>query len=295
MRVLILGGNGMLGHKLVQQLKTDFSVSATFRRSPSGQPYSDLYNGIQTIDKVEANDFSTVESAIAASDPDVVINAIGVIKQLAGSKDVIQSLTVNSLLPQRLSDLAQKHGFRLIHISTDCVFDGEAGGYTETDVPNALDLYGQSKHWGEVSGPNCLTLRTSIIGRELGSSHSLVDWFLSNRGKQVSGYSNAIYSGFPTIVFADIIRDLITNFVELTGLFQVSSEPINKFDLLGLVNSAFDAGVDIQRYDEFRIDRSLNSTSFRSATGFVPMSWPEMIERMAADTTPYDKWKQKNL
>jgi dTDP-4-dehydrorhamnose reductase len=295
MRVLILGGNGMLGHKLVQQLKADFQVSATFRRSPAEEPYADLYGGIQTIDKVEAYDFTSVESAIDASNPEVVINAIGVIKQLAGSKDVIQSLTVNSLLPQRLGELAQERNFRLIHVSTDCVFDGVSGGYRETDIPNALDLYGQSKHWGEVSGANCITLRTSIIGRELGSSHSLIDWFLSNRGKQVNGYTNAIYSGFPTIVFADIIRDLITNFVELTGLFQVSSEPINKFDLLQLVNSAFDAGVDIERYDEFKIDRSLDSTSFRTATGFVPMPWPEMIERMAADPTPYDKWKQKDL
>lgn len=295
MRVLILGGNGMLGHKLVQRLKTDFSVAATFRHSPLQEPYFEIYDGVEIIDGVEALDFSSVENAIIGANPDVVLNAIGVIKQLAESKDVVQSLTVNSILPQRLGDLAVRENFRLIHVSTDCVFDGESGNYKEADVPNALDLYGQSKHWGEVSGLNCLTLRTSIIGRELGSSHSLVDWFLSNRGRQVKGYTNAIYSGFPTVVFADIIRDLITYSGNLSGLFQVSSDPINKYDLLRLVNSAFDAQVDIEPFEEFRIDRSLDSTSFRNTTGFVPPTWAEMIERMAADPTPYDKWKQQGL
>lgn len=291
MRILILGGNGMLGHKLVQLLKTDFSLTATFRRSPVDGPFSEIYDGIDVIEEVDAYDFASVESAISRAEPDVVINAIGVIKQLAGAKDVIQSLTVNSILPQRLAELAAVKNFRLILISTDCVFDGSKGGYKETDVPDALDLYGQSKRWGEVQRPNCITLRTSIIGRELGSSHSLIDWFLSNRGGTVKGYVNAIYSGFPTIVFADIIRDLITESGHLSGLFQVSSEPINKLELLRLVNSAFQAEIEIERFEDFKIDRSLDSTLFRSATGFVPPSWPEMVARMAADPTPYDKWK----
>ena len=172
------------------------------------------------------------------------------------------------------------------------MFDGKRGNYNENDTPNALDLYGQSKHFGEVTSRNCLTLRTSIIGRELSGSHSLVEWFLSNRGKTVKGFVNAIYSGFPTVVFADIISSLIAEYVDLTGLYHVSSEPIDKFTLLTLINEAFGAGITLERDEEFRIDRSLNSARFRKATGFQPQSWEQMIERMAEDARDYDGLRQ---
>ncbi|MDM7922908.1 MAG: SDR family oxidoreductase [Pyrinomonadaceae bacterium] len=292
MKVLVLGGTGMLGHKLVQRLKERFSVSTTVRELADDVPYKELFDGAKVIRDVDATDFSAIERSIDEIAPEVVINAIGVIKQLAGAKDVIQSLTLNSLLPQRLADLAPARGFRLIHVSTDCVFDGEKGNYSESDIPNALDLYGQSKRWGEVVGPQCLTLRTSIIGRELGTSHSLVDWFLSNRGGTVKGYKNAIYSGFPTTVVTDIIGDLIQHHPDLYGLYQVSSRPINKLELLELINSSFNADIDIEPFEEFHIDRSLDGSRFEMETGFSPPSWDEMIEKMAADPTPYDEWKQ---
>ena len=292
MKVLVLGGTGMLGHKLVQRLKERFTVAAAVRTIADNAPYRAIFDGVEVIQSINAMEFSSVERAITTVAPDVVVNAIGVIKQLAESKDVIQSLTLNSLLPQRLAETARRDGFRLIHVSTDCVFDGIKGNYSEADTPNALDLYGQSKHWGEVSGAGCLTLRTSIIGRELGTSHSLVDWFLSNRGGSVKGYVNAIYSGFPTIVFADIIGDLIHEHPELSGLYQVSSRPINKLELLKLLNAGFNSGINIEPFEEFQIDRSLNGSRFESETSFSPAPWPEMIDRMAADPTPYDEWKK---
>ena len=281
----------MLGHKLVQQLSERFEVWGTIRGTFDTVERYGLFDRDRTLENVSALDVASIESAIEAAKPDVVVNAVGVIKQLPSAKNVINTLEINSIFPHRLAEYGAKYGFRLITISTDCVFDGTKGNYTEADAPNATDLYGKSKALGEVIGENCLTIRTSIIGRELGTAHSLIDWFLANRGKTVTGYAKAIYSGFPTIVFADIIASLITDHKELSGLYHVASDPINKFDLLTLVNKYYDAAITIERTEEFRIDRSLNGTKFENATGFRPLPWEEMIRTMAADPTPYDNWK----
>ncbi len=291
MRILIFGANGMLGHKLVQQLSERFEVWGTIRGTFDTVERYGLFDRDRALENVSALDVASIESAIEAAKPDVVVNAVGVIKQLPSAKNVINTLEINSIFPHRLAEYGAKYGFRMITISTDCVFDGTKGNYTEADAPNATDLYGKSKALGEVIGDNCLTIRTSIIGRELGTAHSLIDWFLTNRGKTVTGYAKAIYSGFPTIVFADIIASLITDHKELSGLYHVASDPINKFDLLTLVNKYYDASIFIERTEEFRIDRSLNGTKFENATGFRPLPWEEMIRTMAADPTPYDNWK----
>ncbi len=292
MRILIFGAGGMLGHKLCQELKVKHDVFTTVRGDSSKFRDLGIFDEVTFVQNVNVTNVESVEGAIETTQPDVVINAVGVIKQLPSSADVINTLSVNSIFPNRLAEFSDKFGFRLLCVSTDCVFNGEKGNYAEADVPDAYDLYGQSKRFGEVTAANCLTLRTSIIGREIGTSHSLVDWFLSNRGGSTKGYTNAIYSGFPTIVFADIIDNLITEHAELSGLFHVSSEPINKFELLTLINDAYKADIRIEPFADFKIDRSLNSNNFRSITGFQPEPWPEMIRRMATDETPYDKWKK---
>ena len=201
-------------------------------------------------------------------------------------------MTVNSIFPHRLAELAAYAGFRLVCISTDCVFDGVKGNYSENDTPNAADLYGKSKDLGEVISGNAITLRTSIIGRELQSSHSLVEWFLSNRKGAVKGFVNAIYSGFPTIVLADIIKSLIFDFPEIRGLYHVSSDPINKFDLLSLLNETYQTNITIESDEEFKIDRSLDSSRFRGLTGWKPSAWNEMIIQMADEPTPYELWRK---
>lgn len=292
MKLLIFGGGGMLGHKLVQQFRDKFDVWATVRGRKDEYAGYGLFRQDRTLEGINVNDTAAVRAAIESVRPDVVINAVGIIKQLPSAGDVIKTLEINSIFPHRLAELGREFGFRLICISTDCVFNGEKGNYTEDSVPDAYDLYGKSKNLGEVPSENCLTLRISIIGRELGTSHSLVDWFLGNRGKKVKGFVNAIYSGFPTIVFADIIASLITDHPNLHGLYHISSEPINKFDLLGMVNEYYKAGIEIEADTEFKIDRSLDSTRFRQETGFRPLGWDEMVRRMADDPTPYDKWKK---
>jgi dTDP-4-dehydrorhamnose reductase len=164
--------------------------------------------------------------------------------------------------------------------------------YTEEDVSDAEDLYGRTKFLGEVSGSGCLTLRTSIIGRELQTASGLVEWFLSNRGGQVRGYTRATYTGFTTLALGEIVANVIDRHPDLSGVYQVSSEPINKYQLLCLLNDAFDAQVEIEPYPEVQIDRSLDSSRFRAETGFAPPTWGEMVRAMANDPTPYEEWRR---
>lgn len=282
----------MLGHKLIQALREHTEVWSTLRGSFAEVATLELFEKQRCVVGLNVDNVAGIRKAIEISRPDVVINAIGIVKQIASSKDTISTLTVNSIFPHRLNELASEFGFRLFCISTDCVFNGRRGDYSETDVPNATDLYGKSKNLGEVLSDHCLTLRTSIIGRELQTSHSLVEWFLSNKGKSVKGFSNAIYSGFPTIVLADIIRSLIFDYPELSGLFHVSSDSIDKYELLKLLNAAYGTNVQIERDEDFEVNRSLDSTMFRNTTGFVPASWESMIEQMANDPTPYEIWRK---
>lgn len=292
-KILIIGGTGMLGHKLVQRLSPGFEVACTVHRSFEALEPLCIFDRQRTFENVDVLAFETVQHVVKVFCPDVVVNAVGMVKQLPGSADVEKTLAINAIFPHKLAKLGNERDFRLITISTDCVFNGSRGGYTEKDVPDALDLYGQSKHWGEISLENCLTLRTSIIGRELWSHHGLIEWFLSQRGKCVKGFSNAIYTGFPTLVFADILIDIIERHPEIYGVFHLSSNPISKYELLQEVNALLGVGVDIVKDVDFVLDRSLDSSKFRQATGFEPQAWDEMIARMASDETPYNEWNDR--
>ena len=277
----------MLGHKLVQVLQNKFDLWATIRTKYTDYEKYGIYNRTQTIENVDIEELILVENAVNKLKPDVIVNAVGIVKQLPTSKNVIKTLIGNSIFPHQLSEISNRVGSRLITISTDCVFNGMKGNYCESDVSDAFDLYGKSKYLGEVIADNCLTVRTSIIGRELNTSHGLVEWFLSNQGKRIEGYTRAVFSGFPTVVLADIISNLIEKHSELQGLFHVSSEPISKFDLLELVKHAYHADVEIEAFEDYKINRSLDSTKFREATGFAPLGWTEMVERMAEDDILY--------
>jgi len=292
MRILVLGGTGMLGHKLVQVFDGSHEVWTTTRGAYSDIERFEIFAKDRTIPHIEINDFTRIEKVIATVRPEVVINAIGIVKQISTSKDVVQTLMVNSVFPHRLANLAGESHFRLICVGTDCVFDGERGYYSEDDIANAPDLYGKSKNLGEVIAPGCLTIRTSIIGRELTTGHSLVEWFLSNRGGKADGYAKAVYSGFPTVVLADILRNFVLKRPELSGMYHVSSEPINKYELLVMIKERFGTNIDINRVTDFEIDRSLDSTKFRNETGFSPLSWEKMIDLMADDAVPYGEWRK---
>ena len=292
MRVLILGGGGMLGHKLWQVLRDRFDAWVTVRSSYAAYARYGLYDPERTLGGVDAANLDSVLQAVATVRPAVVVNAIGVVKQLPAARDPIASLTLNALFPHRLAVLCRGVGARLVHLSTDCVFSGRRGMYSEEDRPDPEDLYGQSKLLGEVTAAGALTLRTSIIGRELATAHGLVEWLLANRGGRVRGYTHAIYSGLPTLVLARVIADLIERHRDLEGLYHVSAEPVSKHDLLCLLCDAYGAAIDIEPWPDVRIDRSLDCSRFRAATGWLPPPWPELVQAMAADPTPYDEWRQ---
>ena len=281
----------MLGHKVLQVLGARFDVRATFRGDVDRYIAHGLITRERAVTGVDAMQFETVERAIRDVRPDFVINCVGVVKQLAEGHDPVISITVNSLFPHRVAAVCREIGARVIHISTDCVFTGRKGMYRESDPPDAEDLYGRSKLLGEVAGDNALTLRTSIIGREVRSTTGLVEWFLSNRGGSVNGFVEAIYSGLTTLALSSLIGDLIARDESLHGLYQVSSEPIIKYDLLLLLNDAFGADVMIRRSTELRIDRSLDSTRFREVAGWQPATWPDMVAALAHDPTPYELWR----
>jgi len=211
--------------------------------------------------------------------PQTVVNCIGLIKQLADANDPLQALPVNAMLPHRLARLCELGGARLVHISTDCVFAGTRGNYRESDSADATDLYGRSKHLGEVTYPHTITLRTSIIGHELSSGHALLGWFLAQEG-QVKGYTKAVFSGLPTVELARVVREVVLPRPELSGLFHVASAPIAKYDLLKLIADVYGKRIEIIPDDGLVIDRSLNAERFRDATGYVAPPWPELVKRM---------------
>jgi dTDP-4-dehydrorhamnose reductase len=261
----------------------------TFRNSATAYAPYGIFDPARSRGHVSAQDFDSVLGAFASLRPDVVINCIGIVKQDAAAKDPYASISVNALFPHRLAQACRASAARLIHISTDCVFNGDKGNYSETDIPDANDLYGRTKLLGEVEAAGCLTIRTSMIGRELVGSHGLIEWFLSRAAEQVRGFRRAVFSGFTTQALADIIAWLITDHPELQGVWNVAAAPINKFDLLSMVRDVYGLKTTIEADVDFACNRSLNAERFREATGFVPPSWPEMIERMHRDTTIYEE------
>ena len=283
----------MLGHKLVQAFHSDFETWATLRGRTREYERFGLFDADRTIEGIDVNSFDALTAAVERVRPDAIINCVGVIKQLAQARDPIPSLTINSLLPHRLQKLALAAGARLIHFSTDCVFAGTKGMYTEAEPSDAQDLYGRTKFLGETSGPGALTIRSSIIGRELQSASGLVEWFLGNRGGRVKGFRSAVYTGFTTAVMAGIGRSVLLKHPDLQGTMQVSSDPIDKYALLLLIREAFGVEIQVEADDSVVVDRSLDSSLFREKTGFAPPSWREMIEEMAKDPTPYDQWRKK--
>ena len=210
-----------------------------------------------------------------------MINCVGLIKQRDEASDEALAVRVNAEFPHRLAKRCGETGARLIHFSTDCVFAGTRGNYTEDDPADATDLYGQSKHRGEVTGPQCVSLRTSVIGHELGTNLALLDWFISQRSQTINGFKKAIYSGFTTLEMARIIERILTRHPRLSGLWHVASEPISKFDLLQLCREKLGWEGIIEPNDEFVCDRSLNGDRFNEATGYKPPGWQAMISELA--------------
>ncbi len=280
-KILVLGCTGMLGHTLFLRLSSciDLSVYATARSQDGLSNWFPDGCLERIITGVDAFDFASVEEAFAKVKPDIVINCIGHIKQLPNGDDPILSIYLNSLFPHVTEALCRNFQARLIHISTDCVFEGDRGGYSESSIPDAKDIYGRSKLLGEVNGPRTVVIRTSLIGHEIKNKLGLVEWFLSQQTK-AKGYRKAIFSGLPTIEFAELLIKHILPASDIKGIYNISSWPISKLDLLKIIAARYGKEISIQPYDKLVLDRSLDSGKFQKESGYHPPQWPELVDKM---------------
>jgi dTDP-4-dehydrorhamnose reductase len=282
-RVLVMGAAGMLGHAVLRWFaaQASYEVTGTLRTSQFEAELRERCPRATLISGVDASSLSALRQLFDATSPEVVINCVGVVKQLVGADSPAIAIPINAVLPHRLSSLCAASGARLIHISTDCVFSGQQGNYDEDDLADAEDLYGRSKLMGEVEAPHAVTLRTSIIGHELSSTHALLGWFLSQRG-EVPGYSNAIFSALPTVELARVIDQFVLSQTDLSGVFHVAGPTINKYELLKLVAQVYQRDNVVHPEPALVIDRSLNGEKFGQATGYQSAPWQELLQQMRA-------------
>lgn len=278
--ILVLGVSGMLGNAIFRYFsgKPEFAVYGSARSARSLQYFPEHLRD-KIIVGSDVQDFDALTKIFMLTKPNFVVNCIGIVKQLAAADDPLITLPINSILPHRLAQLSAVANARLIHISTDCVFSGKKGMYRESDYPDCYDLYGRSKLLGEVNSSEAITLRTSIVGHELGTAHGLLNWFLIQNG-DVSGYTRAIFSGLPTVEVARVIHDFILPNMQLKGIYHLSADPISKYDLLKLFAWAYSKSTTITPSEEVVINRSLDSRLFRTATGYHPPSWRDLVQAM---------------
>ena len=287
MKVMVVGATGTLGHRLCLEWGERFECFGTVRQA-APEPVAELLAETALIAGVTADDPDSLRPAFEQAGPDVVVNCIGAVKQAEAGQQAIPAIRINSLFPHQLAVLCREHSARMVHVSTDCVFSGSRGNYSEADVPDATDIYGRSKLLGEVAGDGLLTLRTSLIGRELRGTLGLLEWLISNRGGTVRGFRRAIFSGFTTQALAAEIAHLIEEDPDLDGVWHLAAQPIDKLTLLTGLNEALGLGIEIVPDENVAIDRSLDSTRLSGKTGRRPRRWDEMIDELAADETPYE-------
>ena len=280
----------MLGHKLWQSLRHRFDVFVTTRKASSYYARFDLFEPELLIGGIDVRRAEDMLAAFARSQPDLVINAVGLVPQ-RGLADPLLNLEVNSIFPHRLALACRARGARLVHFSTDCVFSGRTGNYSEQSLSDADEIYGRTKYLGELWMDEALTIRTSMIGRELETRLGLLEWFLAQKGGRCQGFSREIFSGLTTQALAIVVSDLVAKYPEMSGLYHISGDAISKYELLQMINEIYELGVTIEEDSEHVCDRSLDSTRFRQATGWRPEPWRDMILRLSRDTTPYAAWE----
>jgi dTDP-4-dehydrorhamnose reductase len=278
MRVLVLGADGMLGHRLLKTLSTRAEIAGTLREENFVESLQSALKlkGLKLFAGVTCEQPQSVKKIFSQFRPEVVINCIGWVKQRTQS-ETLDILRVNAVFPQQLAQWSEELSFRLVQLSTDCVFSGKKGNYTENDIADAEDLYGVSKYLGEVrDSSRVLTLRTSIIGLELKNKKSLVEWFLSSR-VPVSGFEKAVFSGLSTSALSEIIWNVLKEQQTLSGLYHVSAPSISKYELLLRIKNEIQFKIEVIQDQKLVIDRSLDSDRFFRETNIQKPNWDAMI------------------
>lgn len=285
MRVLIIGGDGMLGHCLLTALASSHEVKVSLRSPLQAYAALGMFHAGNAAGGIDVRDIAAVRGLLHEFEPDAVVNAAGVVKQRGEASEAIPSIEINSLFPHRLAAECRNVGAALIHYSTDCVFSGSKGNYRESEIPDPLDLYGRSKLLGEVEADNCLTFRTSMVGLELTRKTGLIEWFLSQEGS-VAGYTRAVFSGLTTAEHARVLQRVLAamrnRLLPASGLFHLAGNPISKCELLTMLTKQSGLDKRIIPDDRLVVDRSLKASKFKDAYGYSAPSWGEMIDELAA-------------
>jgi dTDP-4-dehydrorhamnose reductase len=281
MKVLVLGGTGMLGHALVSMPNPKFELSATVRGSISSKQLKIKGENVKIIENIDADQSSSIQNAIDLVDPDYVINAIGLVKQLGDSTTTERMKAINTDLPQFLANVCVLKGIRLIHFSTDCVFSGNRGNYHETDTPDPVDLYGQTKLEGEISAEGCTVIRTSFIGQEIRNHLGLLEWAISQKGEKIKGYTQAFFSGLTIIELRQLLWQIIESDEDFNGIWHMASHRISKFELLTHIDQAFDLKLDISPDKSVKCDRSMDGSRLSKRLNYTAPSWALMVDNLA--------------
>lgn len=284
MRILVLGVSGLIGHQLFKQLSRNHKTFGTLHKSKQGYGNLKLLAGYNIIENVDVNNFEFLRGIISTVNPDVILNCVGITKRKINTDNMLETLQVNALFPHKLAEWALTTKKRVIHFSTDCVFNGKTGNYTEDSLTTAEDFYGRTKALGEIKYSHTLTIRSSFIGRELFDKTELLEWFLAQDGKIINGFKKTFYSGVSTIYMSKIVNKIITEYPNLSGLYQLAPEkPISKHELLCIAKKAFNINVEILP-DELQIHNpTLNSTKLRKEINLAVPPWEEMMKELAQE------------
>ena len=284
MKILILGADGMIGHKMAQSL-SHFNLYLN-SRSHSNYLQEHFPNStLSNFDFLNQN----IEDLLEKTSPDYIINAVGITIR-RGASDNEQTNFLNSQLPQKINFWCKENKKKQIHFSTDCVFSGDKGNYNDLDLPDAKDNYGKSKGEGEINSKSTLTIRSSMIGREIYNKTELLEWVISNKNKKIKGFDNVIYSGVTTLWMSKTVNEIIKNYPDLYGIYNISSPPISKYNLITIINTYFNLNIEIERDSSYYSNKSLNSDRFFSETNFKKPNWDEMLSNLYLDSE-----KNKNL
>ena len=279
MKILILGADGMIGHKIAHSLEDDFELILTSRKSISVDSLG-ITNGKLILHNLITDSLDTLLDDIT---PDVIINCVGITTRRGVEENISHTKFLNSGLPHKLNFWVSSNSKKLIHFSTDCVFSGSKGNYHDYDMLDAEDIYGTTKAAGEVDGPNTLTIRCSMIGRELYNFTELFEWLIKNKNKKIEGYSKVFYSGITTVRMGKILNQILKQKLNLSGVYNISSVPISKFDLLIKLSNAFSLNVDINENKNIKSNKILISKKFTEITGMYPSNWDDLISEFKVD------------
>ncbi|OAA28754.1 dTDP-4-dehydrorhamnose reductase [Frankia sp. EI5c] len=279
MRVLVLGGDGMLGGELVRRLVRDHDVTATVRTAvPPSPPPAD-----RVLCGVDVRHPDRLVEAFAVARPDAVVNAVGLVPRRIEEDGAPAAIEVNALFPHRLARLCAAARARLVHVSSDRVFSGRLGEYHEADVPDPVDLHGMTKLLGELGEPGTLTLRTAVIGLETSAAPTgLIERFLAASGS-VPGQRRVVSSGVTAAEFARFVHLALVGHPDLTGIWHLAAEPITSFDLLTMLAARLGRrDLEIVPHDDEVCNRVLTARRLWSVTGYRPPAWPVMVDELAA-------------